>query len=330
MASPTPNPATSATPQRLLVWADKGQEPFVRHVCAVGGFVVVGATSPESTHAQTVATALDVSRVGDLRESALRGEADAVWLVADAPAEPELLRQLREGGVAVVSSEPQPGGLADLAATGSDAATTFAPLMRQGRCFSAMIDALDQFGERRSVFLSMRSGPGQGSILARLFDAADLVERLCGTPQKVDAAFVGGDGNDEVGESLRVHRGHLTANLRFAGDRCGSLAISSAAGRWFRGGTILGEGGCIRFSDAGFDWFGPDGALVDAHEVGGPDDVASVVAAAIHAAIERSDRTLGESDVSRTVALCEAARLSCRTGQGEPPQRILNMFRSSP
>lgn len=299
----------------------------MRDVVARGGFEIAGVASPSTAHDQVMAIALAAPRVSDLREAALRGEADAVWLAADAPAEPDLLRHLAEASVPVVSSEPQPGGLADMVARGADTISTLVPLMQRAPLFDTMLEVLDQFGERSCFTLSMCCTPAEGSLLARLFDACDLVERLFGTPQKVDAAFVPADGSTEIGETLRGHRGHLTANLRFAGDHCAALTVSNAAGRWFRGGAIIGRGGTLRFSDAGFDWYGSSGDHLESQVVETAPDAASLTAAAIHAGV-RDPASRPTADVKRTVALCEAIRLSCRTGQGEPPQRILELLRA--
>ena len=119
----------------------------------------------------------------------------------------------------------------------------------------------------------------------------------------------------------------MTLNVRFARGCCACVAASAGAGAWFRRVTICGPGGRLRIGDLDHEWMGADGETI---EPATPKDAATAGARIGEQMIRvLEDLDAGSDpppDTARLLALCEAARLSCRTGQGETPQKLLEML----
>ncbi|MHC4718112.1 MAG: Gfo/Idh/MocA family oxidoreductase, partial [Planctomycetota bacterium] len=289
-------------PIRLAVWADPGQEALVQDAVEHGRFELIAAAAPGT---------------GSIRDL-LRRDVDLVWLAAPAPIGADERRLLREAGVPAISSVPVPGSVAEIADDSREAeAARFAPLMRRSPGYRAAREVFDQFGRRQCASIVTGSAAGEGTLFARLFDAMDLAESLCGTVKEVGAALwrpVAG-----VPETLAGLAGHLTANVRFADDRCAAVAASDLAGRWFRQVTVLGEGGRLSIDDAGFEWVSPDGRLIDSHREKSPLGHGDLVAIHARRLLEGADAADPHPEGAHLLAVCEATRLSARTGAAEAP-----------
>jgi hypothetical protein len=295
---------------RLAVWADPEQDSLIEDAVRRGKFELAPVVSAET---------------GSLRDL-VRREADLLWLASPTPIGPDERRLLREAAVPAISSVPLPGSAAELADDPREAATPpFVPLMRRSPGYRAAREVFEQFGPRRSVSISVGCGPGEGTLFARLFDAMDLVEALCGPAERLDAALwrpVPG-----VPETLPGLHGHLTVNVRFSDNRCAAASASDCAGRWVRQVTVLGDGGSLRIEDRGFEWISPEGQTVDSHQERKALTPGALVALQAKRLLESADAGDPPPDNARLLALCEAARLSARTGDGEAPHRVLEMLK---
>lgn len=194
----------------------------------------------------------------------------------------------------------------------------------------AALAALESFGRVRSIDLALRSG-GEVSLAALLIDAMEFVAATLGEPESIDASLSGLDAPSglrlTVGDALTSITGDLSAHLRFADDRAAAISLSDRAGLWFRGATLLGAGGCIRFDDRSFEWTDSAGATVDESAATSKvalsfDELFQQQAEAIFAG--RSEPTPPLRRI-KAYALAEAALLSARTGQPESPATILRM-----
>ena len=87
---------------------------------------------------------------------------------------------------------------------------------------------------------------------------------------------------------------------------------------------MLTDDGSLHLTDSGCGWSGDDGEI---HEHA-PTPVSAGVL--VGRQIKRLRENLKHPDpppnYPRLLALCEAARLSCRTGQSESPSRMLAML----
>jgi hypothetical protein len=295
---------------RLAVWADPQQETLIADVVRRGRFELVAVEPPET---------------GSIR-ALIRQDADLLWLAAPGAIGPDERKLLRDAPVPVISSVPLPGSVAEIADDSREAEVArFVPLMRRSPGYRAAREVFDQFGRRQSAGIVAGSGGGEGTLFARLFDAMDLAETLCGPVKELGAALwrpVAG-----VPETLAGLAGHLTANVRFADNRCAAVAVSDLAGRWFRQVTVLGEGGRLSIDDSGFEWVSPNGELIDSHREKGRLGAGDLVAIHARRLLDAADAADPPPDGARLLAVCEAARLSARTGAGEAPRKVLEMLK---
>ncbi len=347
-------PAGSETvpPRPALLWLDPEQAHLLRSVADHANLEVVQAGMPASARRSASSDVLDAFEnaqpFDDLRHAVASTEAKVVLLASGGEDDRggsmlddfELVQTCRERGIALFAMEPSPGSVVDLskfeAAEGIDP-VRMVPMLRDSRVFGDAMELLDQLGRVRTVAISARCGPRQGTLGARLYDAMAIVHALLGLPDRIDASVVtgvtGSGVYQEPATSIRKLRGDLTANIRFAGGRAASLALSDRAGAWARGVTVLGEKGCLRVNDAELELTGINGELLDRSSIappfdpasGGPDRAAAIIADQLKRALDVHAPQPTPMDRARVLAMCEAAILSARTGEAEYPQTILQM-----
>jgi len=301
------------------------QASLVRESIAAAELKLVAIGSPDLSHGTDLASQFNVTRLDDLRGSSQFAGTDILWLAAPDSVEHEVREQLPSLAQCVISSEPPFCSLPDAAMDPeSGSPLEFVPLMRCSPGFRAASEVLPQFGPVACLNVFFRSGVGQGTLLARLFDAMDMVNMLCGPAETINAALAG--PLPEAPEQLSSLRGHLTANLRFKANRCGCIALSDHAGTWFRGVTVLGEHGHLRISDNGFEWIGVDGRLIDRHAEPAAAGLPALIADQVTRSIADNTPALPPMDHVTLMSLCEAARLSCLTGQDEAPAKLVHVM----
>ena len=309
----------------MIVWAEPDQAALIREVVAFADATLIAVGADEPQHTAELSEALDAERAGDLRQAIQHDDLDILWLAASQRLEPAERRLIRELGLRAVTSIPRPGAVTEAVAEPDDASTaTFIPLMRHSAGGRATSDLLEAFGDVHSVSIAMRSGRESGTLFARLFDAMDFAVDLMGDVQSVDASLAG--PLPGVPETLPNLRGHMTVNLRLAEWRCASISVSDQAGVWFRGASLIGDGGCVRIGDHDIEWTDHTGTMIDSQEIEGNPGAAGLIAEQISRVHNRQNTTDPPPDTTRILALCEAARLSALTGQGESPQRLLEML----
>lgn len=334
--------------RRALVWLEHEQASLIRAVAEQADITVAWAGSPAGRgSAADVATALQAEPVHDLRRALATTDAELVLFAATESAgspldDPDLLRTLDERGVRLASMEPTPATTLDFSRFAVGERTRelvrFVPSTRRSRGFRAAAEVIESIGSPRTLTISQRSGAGQGSLFARLFDAMELVFSILGEPEAIDAANAGPVSASGVhlapGESLRDLRGDMTANVRFGGARSASVSLSDSAGRWLRGATLVAQGGCLRMDDKSFEVIAPDGKTVDRSRSrvssGSQDDPGAAAAIAEQVAQLLDPRAarlapLAGAGHAAVLAMCEAALLSARTGQPESPGTFLRM-----
>lgn len=345
-------PPTPAAGRRAVLWLERAQEDFALELLRATGLTpaVLGvADAPSRGRAETLAGAFpDAQHSTDPRQALTTADADvALFLTAggarEALDDAAVLAAISERGMKLATIEPTPASTMDLArfekALGPHEAVRVVPALTRATVFTHALDLLAQVGPVRTLSVSTRCARGQGTLFARLFDAMDLVVSLLGEPDSIDASVCGpivpGRVHLAPGDSLRDLRGDLTANLRYAGACAAALSLSDNAGRWFRGVTLVGHGGCLRFDDNSYELIDPSGKTVDSsasrdrrgrRNAGPAHDVAAAACAQqIGAMFDPHAAPAPPRKTATVLAMAEAALLSARTGTAESPGAVLRM-----
>jgi len=308
--------------KRIIAWCLPEQAAIVRETITAAGLTLTAIGSPDRSDATDLAGQFKVTRLDDLRNLTQFEPADVLWLAAPDSIESEVREQLSSEDRYVITTEPPFASLPEAAIKReSGSSLEFIPLMRRSPGFRAALEVMPQFGPVACLNVFFRSGVGQGTLQARLFDAMDVVNTLCGPAETVNAAMAGPLA--ETPEQLTSLRGHMTVNLRFNANRCGCIALSDHAGTWFRGVTVLGDRGHLRISDAGFEWIGVDGRLIDRHAEPTSPGLPMLIADEMTRLLADNRPADPPLDHVMLMAHCEAARLSSRTGEDEAPAKLV-------
>ncbi len=309
---------------RVIAWAEAGQAPLLRAAARAGGLELVGVSSPDGAAATGLARELGVEPVATLRDAARRDDVEVIWLAGGAVPGPDERRLLRRHRRAV-SCVPVPSSAAEALADPEEARTaTFVPLMRFGPGVAAASEALASFGAVHAAdALFACGGAAGGTLLARLYDCLDLLEHLLGHVHSIDAALHAPAG---VPASAAGLAGHMTLNLRFADHRGACVAASDRAGGWSRRIDLLGDQGRLEVDDRGFRWTSADGRTLDEHRCRPLPTAETLVGRQVTAPLGAQGAGR-PPDHARLLVLAETALLSCRTGQPEVPDRVLEMLR---
>jgi hypothetical protein len=293
-----------------------GQEGLLREIVNGAEVTLEAVAAPGADQSAAIAKSMQAPPAPDLRRHLLASPPAVLLLLADEPPDPTVHRAAAEVGARTVALEPGPAD-----ENGGDA--DFAPRMRCSPGFLAAMDVLPELGPVRCASMISVAPPGHGTLAARLFDAMHVLDTCAADVEIIEAAL--SRPQPTVPEHVAALRGHLTANLRLAEHRSASVLASDEGGRWQRRLTLIGERGTLEITDGGFAWH-EGGELVDEHPADMSWDCASLLAWHLRRLLDREDTTDPPADRRRLTALCEATRLSCRTGQGESPSRMMEMI----
>ncbi len=348
--------ATSNHRASALVWVHPAQMRTIAQACEIAGVEIVALGVPAAlgrSGFEVPESLSEAQQHNDLPRALSGADPDLVILGTTSRPDPAsgsdpllpydddaLLNHLESTSARIVSLLPVPGTSANFSVIPTrrhPKLPMVLPLFCEGDAARTAADLLETFGSVRTLGISFRCGSGHGGLGARLFDAMHAVHAFIGQPDQVDASVVTHVASSGVRrappETLGLLEGDLTANLRYAGGCAASLALSDRAGRWFRGATILGERGCIRLDESGFEHFDESGETVDS----------SRDADASEREVDGAARALGRElkrlldpqaakhtpfDSAAVLASCEAALLSARTGQPESPATLQRVARA--
>lgn len=346
--------ATEGIP--ALAWLEPAQAALVRAIAARAGLRIVAAGIPNTIQRRSAPDAASIDGAepfSDLRSALATADVRAALIASPAPSgdatvgDGDLFRLARARNILLLSFEPIPASLGE-ARTAETAqwleTCRFLGLFRSIPALATVDELLDSFGTPRTLTVSFRSGRGQGSLGARLFDAMHTVHSILGVPESIDASIitqVAASGlRLEPSEALRALQGDLTANLRYAGAKSAALSLSDRAGRWFRGVALVGESGCIRMDESGVERNDAEGQITEKSPAprkkpaskGGvlfdqlidPPAFEALAEAARRAVDPRATKP-EPFDLEAVLSMCEAAILSARTGQPESPATVVRM-----
>lgn len=349
-----------------VVWLEPRQARFAAALLRAAGVRCVAFGFPRSASRGELAVEAGAvlgcseSPLADLRHAAATTEA-RLLLVLTAMGEegekpgavsplddPALLSTCKSRGIDVVSTEPLPGSLTDLAwqseSVGGGPLLRQLGMFRRSSVFVQMREAAGALGgtkeagigHLRSVSLEFTTGAGAGSLASRLVDACAVIEGLAGLGivEAVDASVAAPEHAGAVHlalpEKARHLRGDMSMHLRLGNGATGSVVLSDRAGPWRRRVRLVGEVGVIEATDAGVVVLDGEGraaesgdGLVGARAPGAMSD-AEVLGGLMRLEIER--REVSEPvNWPGVLGIAEAALLSARTGQNESPETMLRM-----
>lgn len=357
-----------------MAWMHPEQTDLIKGVAEAAGLTIthVGDASNSRGRGADMAAELGAELVDDLRRALTTLDVKAMLLAATTRAEDaRVIQDCAERGVHVITLEPMPGSVLEVLEPTAEGASppsddgmglslgpepvdepvidgvgarewaTFVPLLRHTKVMRNANEVIEQLGTLRMVSVQTWSGPGQGSLGARLYDAIECITWLLGRPETIDAALVQaspgtGPAASSNAPTLRGLEGDLTATLRYSGGAAAAIVASSRAGRWSRAVTLVGEQGRVRVYDDGLEWINAEGKIVEASRdttrVRGAQQGEPTLAPAVRAIGEQIARVLDTNqpatvptNVMSVLATASAALLSAKTGQGESPDVMLRM-----
>lgn len=334
----------------MIAWLRPAQAAFVRAVAQAADFAIVGAGTPSKGQSAAVADALSCAAVADIRTALTEGDAELIFIAstgdfgADAAADAGALAAARARSVQVATLDPIPAAALDvMAREWSDGELNSSPslwprvcpLVRFARSLRDAMESLHEFGPARLVSVTSTCTAGQASLGGRLFSAVDLVLAMLGEPDLIDAAFISpgaGHGLHSLpGETHRDLHGTISANVRYADGRAANFVLSDCGAQWTDSVLLIGPGGQLTITHRGFEWFGPDGSLLDRHEAPATEHEAGAAAIAdvLTRLLDPALPVEAPVDIASVLAIGQAALLSARTGQGESPATIRRMMNVS-
>jgi len=317
---------------QTIVRLSTEQVAFAQQLAATAGLAIVSAAGPSSGATATIADALGCARSSDFRHDVFHAQPDLVLLLSSDDLGDDGWSALEETGIPTISLEPRAAGITDMRKPRPHSSRIVqSPLVRSLSLLHAFDESRESFGPVRSVNIAMRCRRTHGSLYARLTDAVDIMERLCGPAVLVDASMSGPMGSPP--DSLRAMHGHLTVNARFSENCCACIHVSDLGAVWSRGITILGDGACIRLTDHAFEWRDETGELVDRSidesvrgDDGGSSTPMTCMVRDIRRVLSPNAASLSQPEPERIVPVCEAIRLSLRTGQAETPRKFHDLI----
>jgi predicted dehydrogenase len=309
-----------------IVWTDPARLPLVQDVLGrMKGVQLVAVGGPRKVNLTELAESYGAKAVDDFRAIVRQHAAKFLLLATSQGVTRADLQQARAAGMQVIAIEPPLMELAPLE-PGLPEVLITAPWFRLSRSWLSAAEPQQALGQIRGMHLTQLAPPEAGSLYARLYDALDTLVHFRGVPESIDAALTG--PLTQPPDDLRALTGHLTAHLRFGSDASATLLVSDRAAAWHRRLIALGSEGQLTLEDSGYRLITREGKELDslaAHDAA-PPDPAEMIAAQWQRHID-NPAALPASDALAVIACCQAALLSCRTGEHESPAKLLHMQR---
>lgn len=235
----------------------------------------------------------------------------------------------------VFSTEPWLGNLIGSASDIGEVPLPGIPM--DGRFWQAS----DIFAQSASPDIAQITSLGSiahGSILARIQEAADILLKWMGVPNRVSAS-VGGpriqrssdEHPDSASRSLRLWVGSFALTCQFSDGRAGLIMASNQHPTWCRKALACGPFGAVQVDDATLEWRDAANALLE-HTAPAPSewesgDHVSLIANTLRSGAD--GRLLGRQNHEHCRAFIEAACLSAFTLESESPAKMAEILGDS-
>ena len=308
---------------RIFAWGDPENATLIHDAAAELGATIVGCGSDSPPRSAELAERLGVPRDDDdLRRQLQRDDFEAIILATTQPLDAAVHSALADSAFAGVTTEPLHGDYAGFAESRSVGSLPFGPLFRFSPGMIELADAIETAGTPHTATLVMQSAVGEGSLFARLYDGVDALLSLLGACERVDAAVTG--PRAKSGETLASLGGDISAHLRFESGAAANLTIVTGSSTWSRCMTLATSTSQWLVSDSRAMQVGdePPRSHLDAHLRPGV-----LLAYQIRRTREHAQpHVFRARDDGEVLAVCEAARVSCRTGHSESAVQMLEMI----
>jgi len=299
-----------------------------------GTLVLIGDPGAFGTPARSVAdrsgnaTRLDVEELDSAEERGVK--------VATLEPIPAALTQFAEAGVKLAGGGAGVAGGPEMESApvhgGRDWAL-LAPLSRFARPVRELLEILPTIGAPRALSIHSFGTPAHGSLGARLFDAADLAVLLMGPalPEAVHAVYTtpapgarGVHTAPPAPDHIRGLDGDVSASLRFDGNRAATITASNRAGSHALALTLLTESATVSVRADRLTVHHHGEGVIPVAPAARPDEDPFVEALATQLTryMDSGVGLAGQVDFAATLALCQAALLSARTGEPESPSTM--------
>ncbi|MBI1367952.1 MAG: hypothetical protein GC162_04785 [Planctomycetes bacterium] len=316
---------TTGTSHEIVVWMDAARAPLVEAVLGrLADLRVLAIGGPRRSGIAPLAESLGVRADDDLRKMLIDQPAGYMLLAVAGGISRAELAQARSAGTMILALEPIASAIDALPHDESQAGHVVSlPWFRAAAAWQHAADPQQVLGAIRSVRISALASAHAGSLYARLYDAMEMLMSLLPAPDTVDAALTG--PLKQIPEDPRNLTGHLTAHLRIGAAASAIIHASDNAAVWRRNMVVLGDEGQLVIDDEGYRLYSAAGELLDEHPApaAAPDPAELIV--------RQFRRMLDGAPLPRPVeprqviAACQAALLSCRTGQMESVSTLLRI-----
>lgn len=202
--------------------------------------------------------------------------------------------------------------------------------------FGQATELFAQSGAPESVAFEALGTMRDGSIVARLHEAAYMLTLWLGMPDRV-CAFASGprmtrvaeEHPDSASRTLRHWSGSLSVNCQFQAGRVATILASNQASHWQRRAMAVGSMGSVAVDDHAIHWRDKSGATIERSsclQEGGSDPIVAIAAASLRSggAFELAS---GLRAGTHCRAFVEAACLSALTGEPESPATMEQLLR---
>ncbi|MCH2149410.1 MAG: hypothetical protein MK095_08255 [Phycisphaerales bacterium] len=305
-----------STSPKVIAWADSNQLQVLKDASACGAIELVGIGAPDGNEAIELSDALGIPRLDDLRAALISPDHDIAWIAAQDALDADARSAIRTASRPVATSTMPSDSILDVLEEG-DLPAHMAPTMREVDGYLAANGALEQLGQVECVHVSMICRTGQSSLLARLYDAMDMVHHLLGNPDEVFAVHAG--PHPLQTDTVASTSGHFSVAMRYSNRASATIMVSDHGGDWDRQVLVLGEHGKLMIDDRDSEWIHSDGTWAPRGTLSAdaPLGVGGLIAEQLARIVEGIPEPDPPGTGNHVLRLCETARLSCLTGEAE-------------
>ena len=327
----------------LVVWTDPGRAFFCgRWMQGLAELVrPIAVGGPRCSEVEALAQQCQVTADDDLRRMLTNHPPGfLLWAGSQTPS-PTSIEVALAHDTTLLLLEPLAGDLVewgtfcprDRTSIHKPPVPVYLPTFLQSPGWLSAADPLEALGPPRTLLFTSHGRPGQSSLFMRLMDAWLTLGSLTDLPETIHASLLASPEQVPFPADLRRAQGHLQMHARLPDGRGILVQVSDQAGVTARQLIIISEQAHLQVTDHAYQLHDLQGRLLDQHRPD-PEPLTTTdpwLALCMMQARRRITATApppttGTRDLSAlALACCQAAWLSCRTGQPESPREMLRI-----